>query len=171
MMQAQALFGTATYAEAVPRLLAAGTWTGAMWAARLTAARESATTGDALSTEILNQAGALDALQRYRLGTASWHDAMGAAALDQYRLQYSLLETQPLFHLPLTEQLAKQKSTEQRDGQVAGVAAVFALLGVGLGAWLGSMMNVQLALLGAVVGAVIAAIAGALLGDAMISRR
>lgn len=169
--QSQALFGTATYAAAVPQLLQSGAWAGAMWAARLTTARESGTIGDALTAEVLEHSGVQEALQRYRLGEISWHQAMGVSALEQYYVQHSIEEIQPLFQLPLIEQLAQQQATEQHDGYVAAVAAVCALLGVGFGAWLGSLISLQLALLGAVVGMVIAAIAGLLLGSVIFSRR
>lgn len=77
----------------------------------------------------------------------------------------------PPFNLSLMEQLTQQKSTEQRDGYLAGVAAVFALAGVGLGAWLGSRISIQLALFGAVGGAIVAPIAGLFLGNAIFSKR
>ncbi len=171
IMSAKALFGTETYAEAVPQLLLAETWTGAMWAARLASARESGTIGDELTTEVLEHPGTLDALRHYRQGGASWPEAMGAAALEQYQMQRSIVEVPPLFQLPLIEHLMQKKGAEQRDGLVAGVAAVFALAGLGLGGWLGSMVNIQLALLGAVITMIIAAIGGAFLGDAIFSRR
>ena len=170
-MPSQALFGTETYAEAVPHLIKAKSWTGAMWAARLASARENGTIGDELTTEVLEHQGTLDALRRYRHGGASWPDAMGAAALEQYQTQRSIVVLQPLFQLPLIELLMQKKGTERRDGHVAGVAAVFALAGLGLGGWLGSMVNIQLALLGAVITMIIAAIGGAFLGDAIFSRR
>src|SRR5262249_1674413 len=40
MPTARLLFGTDTFADAVPKLLTAGAWAAAMWAARLSAARE-----------------------------------------------------------------------------------------------------------------------------------
>lgn len=171
MPRAEAMFGTATYAAAVPQLLQAQAWTAAMWAARLAAALESGTTGHALTSEVFQHPGPRDALQRYRLGGVTWREVMGVAALEQYQTQHSLVETQPLFQLPLIEQLTIRKATEQQDGYIAGVAAICALLGMGLGAWLGSMMNIQLALLGAVAGSVIAAIGGAFLGNAIFCGR
>lgn len=171
MTSAPELFGTETYAAAVPQLLQADAWAGAMWAARLSAAREDATIGEALTSEVLKHPGPLDALKRYRFGAITWGEATGVTALEQYRAQHSLAQTQPLFQLSLIEQFAKQKSTEQHDGAIAGVAAIFALVGVGLGAWLGSMISISLALLLAVGGSLIGAIAGALLANAIANRR
>jgi hypothetical protein len=50
-------FGTASYAEAVTKLLSEGSWSGAMWAARLTAALEDGVVGEQLTDEVLRRAG------------------------------------------------------------------------------------------------------------------
>jgi hypothetical protein len=83
--KAHALFGTATYAEAVPKLLGEGIWTGAMWAARLSAALEDLPTGEALTDDVLQQAGTREALSRFRHDAKCWPEAMGAQALALYR--------------------------------------------------------------------------------------
>ncbi len=84
MPPAEALFGTPTDADAVPKLLQAGAWSGAMWAARLAAAR-GGHTGDELTDEVLRHPGTQEALARVRLDKSCWPDAMGAEALKQYR--------------------------------------------------------------------------------------
>lgn len=79
-----ALFGAPTYAEAVPKLLAETSWTGAMWAARLSAAWEGRAAGEALTDEVLAHPGTRDALARFRKDAKCWPDAMGARAFAQY---------------------------------------------------------------------------------------
>jgi len=167
----QSVFGTSTYADAVPQLLQAEAWTGAMWAARLTTARENRTAGDALTADVLAHPGTQKALQSYKLGAASWRDSMGVAQLQQYQAQHSIVDAQVLFQLALMEQVTQQKRIQASDEFVAGVAAIGALIGLGLAAWLGSMVNIQVALLAGVVGSVVGAIAGALLCNAIVSRR
>jgi hypothetical protein len=81
--KADARFGTATYAEAVPKLLAAGSWTGAMWAARLAAAREGLDLGQTLTDEVLRHPGTREALARFRRDAKCWSEAMGAKAADR----------------------------------------------------------------------------------------
>jgi hypothetical protein len=81
----EALFGTATYAEAVPKLLDAGAWSGAMWAARLTAALENERTGEDLTDEVLGHPGTREALSRFQRDAKGWAEAMGAAVLERYR--------------------------------------------------------------------------------------
>jgi hypothetical protein len=82
---AEAMFGSATYAAAVPALFQAGAWSAAMWAARLTAARESATAGAELTDEVLRHPGTREALARVRRDKTCWPAAMGAEALARYR--------------------------------------------------------------------------------------
>src|SRR5262245_30492194 len=62
MRKTEALFGTTTYAAAVPELLQTGAWSGAMWAARLTTALEGAEVGERLTDEVLQHAGTREAL-------------------------------------------------------------------------------------------------------------
>ena len=85
MQKSEALYGTATHAEAVQKLLGAGAWTGAMWAARLSAALEDEIVGDELTDQVLQNPGTRDALARFRKEAKSWPEAMGAHALAQYR--------------------------------------------------------------------------------------
>jgi hypothetical protein len=85
MRKSDVLFGTATYAEAVPKLLAAGAWSGAIWTARLTAALESETIGDELTDEVLRHPGTLEALSRFRRDAKCWPAVMGMQALAEYR--------------------------------------------------------------------------------------
>jgi hypothetical protein len=77
-------FGTATFSAAVPSLLAVGCWTGAMWAARLSAALEDKMAGDELTEQVLRHAGTQEALGRFRRDRKCWHEAMGAQALADY---------------------------------------------------------------------------------------
>lgn len=168
---AQAMFGTSTYADAVHQLLLAEAWTGAMWAARLTAARENGKTGEALTAEVLGHPGTQKALQNYRLGAANWRDSMGVERLEQHQSQHSILDAQELFQLALMEQVTRQKKIQASDEFVAGVAAICALIGLGLAAWLGSMVSIQVALLGGIAGSIVGAIAGVLLCSAILSRR
>lgn len=167
MPSAMTMFGTTTYAATVPELLQVQASTGAMWAARLSAAMESETNSQVITGQVLQHPDVRRVLQSFRLGSTKWGDVMGVSALEQYQAERSIASAQQLVQLPLIEQLSIRKSTEQQDGYIAGVAAVCALLGVGLGAWLGSMVSIQLALLEAVAGSVIAAIAGAFLGNAI----
>jgi hypothetical protein len=83
--KAEALFGTATYAAAVPKLLAAGSLTGAMWAARLTAALEKAIPADELTDEVLRHPGTQEAFTRFRHDASEWPTAMGAQAFAEAR--------------------------------------------------------------------------------------
>jgi hypothetical protein len=85
MPMAEVQFGTPTYAEAVPKLLVAGAWTGAMWASRLAAALENRITGEALTEEVLRHPGTQEALARFRKDASCWPTAMGEEALAKYR--------------------------------------------------------------------------------------
>ena len=85
MKDAKSLFGTTTYAEAAPKLLEAKAWSAAMWAARLTAAKENPTSGEQLTEEVLNHPGTQEALTRVRRDRKCWPEAMGTAALVEYR--------------------------------------------------------------------------------------
>lgn len=85
MQSAESMFGTSTYAEAVPKLLEAGSWTGAMWAARLSAALEARGTAEELTDRILAHAGAVEALSRFRKNPTCWPEAMGSGAYASYR--------------------------------------------------------------------------------------
>jgi hypothetical protein len=79
-----AMFATATFAEAVPNLLAAKAWTGAMWAARLTAALENESTGEQLTDEVLQHSGVQEAIGRFRCDAKCWPEAMGSLALKDF---------------------------------------------------------------------------------------
>jgi hypothetical protein len=171
MPKAEALFGTETYVEAVPKLLMAGAWAGAMWASRLTAALESRSTGEELTVGVLRHPGIEEALTRFRHDASCWRSAMGVDALVQYQTRQLLAEPQPLFDLLLTEQLARKHTTLQQDQYVAAFGAVFALIGVGVGAWLGSTVSESIALLGAVLGSIVGAVAGVILGWVVITGR
>ena len=79
----RALYGTATYAEAVPELLKRGEYSRAMWAARLTAALEDPYVGEELTDAVLADPGVQEALRVVRAFPSRWHEAMvgrGAAA-------------------------------------------------------------------------------------------
>jgi hypothetical protein len=82
------LFGVATFAEAVPKLLAAGAWTGAMWAARLTAALENEAAGEALTDSVLHHPGTQEALSKLQPDLQRWPTVMGAQALAHYRTSF-----------------------------------------------------------------------------------
>jgi hypothetical protein len=71
----------------VPKLLAAGAWTGAMWASRLSADLENKITGEELTEEVLRHPGTQEGLARFRKDASCWPAAMGAEALAQYRTQ------------------------------------------------------------------------------------
>jgi hypothetical protein len=83
--KAKDLFGTMSFAEAVPKLLAAGAWTGAMWAARFATAVESDSSGEELTDNVLEHPGTQEALARFRRDAKCWTAAMGAEALVQYQ--------------------------------------------------------------------------------------
>src|SRR5262249_30666566 len=68
----QTLFGTATFAEAAPKMLELQSWTSAMWAARLTAAFENDATGEQLTGEILKHEAVQKALARFRADPNCW---------------------------------------------------------------------------------------------------
>jgi hypothetical protein len=165
------LFGTESYAAAVPALLTAGAWAGAAWASRLTAALESRDAGEGLTAEVLRHPGVREALTRFQRDKTRWGTAMGADAQVQYQARQHVVGPPPLFDLLLIEQKTQQQTTEQQDQWVAAFGAVFALIGVGVGAWLGSMAGLYVALLGAVVGAVVGAVTGVLLGAALLTGR
>jgi hypothetical protein len=74
------LFGTRTYAEAVPHLLKRGAYSQAMWAARLTCALEGRREGEALTRSILHDPGARAALERVRSDPERWAEVMGGTA-------------------------------------------------------------------------------------------
>jgi hypothetical protein len=157
------LFGTESYAAAVPALLMAGAWAGAAWASRLTAALQDRRIGEELTAEVLGHPGVREALTRFQRDKTSWGMAMGTDALAQYQAGHHIARPPPLFDLPLIERQKQQKSTEQQDQRVAAFGAVFALIGAGIGVWLGSMVSVYVALLGVVVGLVVGAVAGVFL--------
>ena len=85
MPTSDALFGTATDAEAVPKRLLAGSWTSAIWAARLSAARENPTTGEALTDEVLHHPGVREALALFRRDRNCWASVMGAPAFGDQK--------------------------------------------------------------------------------------
>jgi hypothetical protein len=84
--------GTATYAEAVPKLLLEGWWTEAMWAARLAAALEDKVVGEQLTDEILQHAGTQAALGGFRSKPNSWQEVMGSRAPPQSRPTERIVE-------------------------------------------------------------------------------
>jgi hypothetical protein len=79
------MFGSETFAAAVPKLLDAGAWSGAMWAARLSTALENSASGSELTDAVLRHPGAQQALARFRRDPKCWRDVMGVQALEQYR--------------------------------------------------------------------------------------
>ena len=163
MPTARLLFGTDTFADAVPKLLTAGAWAAAMWAARLSAARESPTNGAELTDTLLHDPNVQEALSRFRRDPTCWRTAIRVEAYIAYQSQGGLAESGQLFDATLAEQTAQQTTADRRDEYVAGVAAVLALIGLGLGVWFGGMVGVQIALLGAVLGSLVGAAAGILL--------
>ncbi len=85
MTRASDLFGTSTYAEAVPKLLAAGAWSGAMWSARLSSAMDKSNNGEDLTNDVLNHQGAREAISRFRRDVKCWPEVMGTQALLLYQ--------------------------------------------------------------------------------------
>jgi hypothetical protein len=83
--QPAVLFGTATYREAVPKMINLQSWTGAMWAARLTMAFEDAAAGETCTDEVLKHESVRQGLARFRSDPGCWRDAMGADRLQAYR--------------------------------------------------------------------------------------
>jgi hypothetical protein len=83
MRDPKSLFGTDTFAQAVPKLLEAGAWNGALWAARLSAALEGES--GALTDQVLRQPGVQEALAQFRRDPRSWPSAMGMQALAECR--------------------------------------------------------------------------------------
>ncbi len=164
MKSAEALFGMATYAAAVPKLLEKGARSGAMWAARLTVAREDETIGQELTNVVLRHPDTQEALACFRHDATCWPAAMGVEALLEYQSLRTAAEPQPLFDLGLLAELTAKQTTEKPDQVVAAVAALFTLIGLGVGAWLGSAVSAQIACLGAVGGAVVGAAVGVFLG-------
>jgi hypothetical protein len=79
------LFGTPTYADAVPKLLAAGAWSGAIWAARLSTAAEGEPAGEALTDQVLLHPSVVEAIARYRRDPKAWALAVGTNAFKAYR--------------------------------------------------------------------------------------
>jgi hypothetical protein len=169
MPTARLLFGTETFGDAVPRLLTAGARAAAMWAARLSAARESRTKGAELTDTVLRDPDVQEALSQFRRDPSCWRTAMGVEAYIAYQAQGGLAESHQLFDPALAEQTAQRRTAEHRDAYVAGVAALLALIGLGLGAWFGGMVSIQVALLSAVLGSFVGAAAGILL--AMVTLR
>lgn len=95
---AKTMFGSQTYAAAVPKLLDAGAWSGAMWAARLSAAFEDSASGRELTDTVLQHAGTQEALARFRRDPKCWRDVMGVQALEQYQAAFA----QPAPDSPVT---------------------------------------------------------------------
>jgi hypothetical protein len=134
-----------------------------MWAARLSAARESPTKGAELTDTTLQDPNVQESLSQFRRDPSCWRTAMGVEAYIAYQSQGGLAESGQLFDATLAEQTAQQTTADRRDQYAAGVAALLALIGLGLGAWFGGMVSVQIALLGAVLGSLVGAAAGILL--------
>jgi hypothetical protein len=80
-----AYFGSATFADAVPKMLELQCWTGAMWAARLATAFEDEAAGEALTDKVLQQDGLRQALARFRADRNSWFESMGGDRFQSYR--------------------------------------------------------------------------------------
>jgi len=72
----ESIYGTATYAEAVPDLLAAGDYSRAMWAARMTTAVEDRRTGEHLTNEILRDAELQLAIVQVEANPDCWDQVM-----------------------------------------------------------------------------------------------
>jgi hypothetical protein len=70
------MFETSSYAQAVRPMLAKGDFAEAMWAARLTVAREDATEGERLTDEILGEFRVLDAIARVNADPNCWATVM-----------------------------------------------------------------------------------------------
>jgi hypothetical protein len=68
----QSLFGTATYADAVLPLLAAGAYSRAMWAARLSVAFENPETGEELTNTVLEHPGVAAAAKHVKQQPEDW---------------------------------------------------------------------------------------------------
>jgi hypothetical protein len=169
MPTARLLFGTESFADAVPKLLMAEAWAAAMWAARLSAARESPTNGAELTDAVLHDPNVQEVLSQFRREPSCWRTTMGVEAYIAYQAQGGLTASPQLFDPALAEQMAQRRTADRRDEFVAGVAALLALIGLGLGAWSGGVVSVQVGLLGAVLGAFVGAVAGILL--AMLALR
>jgi len=71
------LFDTASYADAVPKLLADRKFSAAMWAARLAKALEDRVRGEELTGTILDDPDVQDALVIVRKNPAAWPGLMG----------------------------------------------------------------------------------------------
>lgn len=83
------MFGTETCAAAVTPLLEARAFSAAMWAARLTAARENQAQGEALTDEILSHPSVSAALERVRKDSKCWSEAVGTAEFKQFRARFA----------------------------------------------------------------------------------
>jgi hypothetical protein len=70
------MYGTETYAEAVPRLIQQGSYSQAMWAARLSTALEDRTRGEELTDQLLADPGVAEALARVRRDLGTWKEVM-----------------------------------------------------------------------------------------------
>jgi hypothetical protein len=77
---APGMFGASRYAEAAPRLLAAGEFSRAMFAARLCAAVEERTRGEELTDQILADPRVREALARVGPRGENWAEAMNPQA-------------------------------------------------------------------------------------------
>ncbi len=72
----RAVYGTDSYADAVPGLLDAGRYSRAMWAARLSTAWEDRALGEELTDHILGHPGVPEAVEQVRRNPPSWAEVM-----------------------------------------------------------------------------------------------
>jgi hypothetical protein len=70
------LYGTETFAEAIPELLRNGEYSRAMWAARLSVVLEDARAGENWTHAVLVHPGVAESLKAVRLDPQYWHAAM-----------------------------------------------------------------------------------------------
>lgn len=78
-ISSQTLFGTPTFAEAVPGLLRSQAWSAAAWASRLSAKLEGEAPGEQLTNDVINEPAVAVALAQLRRRRDDWHAIMGAS--------------------------------------------------------------------------------------------
>jgi hypothetical protein len=71
------LYGTSTYADAVPQLQSRGEFHRAMWAARLSVLKEDAADGERLTDELLSDPRVLEALDELSRDLTRWAEFLG----------------------------------------------------------------------------------------------
>jgi hypothetical protein len=105
------MFGTDTYAQAVPDRLAQGDFAGAMWAARLSVASEQIPEGEKLTSTVLSNREVQNALKQVRKNPDAWWHVMRAGGqLDKRALErFQQGKQDP------TEERLKQSSKPAKD--------------------------------------------------------